>query len=113
MTIVSNIMENHYLSLDSVSYVINYNMYTYYIMSNNRSEYFKQYQAEHRDMIKEACLRYYYKNKDKVTHCECCNVDIRGINFTQHKRTKKHMRRMNDIYSCDIVVNNQIVGNDS
>ena len=108
MTTMSNISENHYLSLDDVSYIINNNMYTYYIMSKDRSEYFKQYQAEHSDKLREACLRYYYKNKDKITYCECCDVDIRGINFSQHKRTKKHMRLMNNVVN-DTICNELVV----
>lgn len=80
-------------------------------MVQDRSEYFKQYQAEHHDKIKEACLRYYYKNRDKVTRCECCEVDIKGINFSQHKRTKKHIKQMNDNInnSGDSIANNQII----
>jgi hypothetical protein len=78
-------------------------------------EHYKEWHAQYAEKHKEQILikqkEYYEQNKkyikeyrqSKSTHCECCNVTIKGDNWTNHCRTKKHQS------NCSVTNENQTV----
>ena len=57
----------------------------------DRSEYFKDYRVKNHDKMQENNRKYYENNKNRIRLCTVCNCEIKGINITQHHRTKKHI----------------------
>lgn len=50
---------------------------------------------------------YHQKNKHKILtkkHCPACDIDISGVNWGKHAKTKKHIKMMNEYNNLDIVI---------
>ena len=61
-------------------------------------EYSKLYREQHRDKINEKQKLYYEQHKDVINEkIECvCGVIVFKRNITRHKKTKKHIDRINN-----------------